>query len=73
MEYSILLLHAIHSLPTGGFLKKTRLYSGYKNSYKKAAKQENSSLFVNSILSKGKMRVENSNKMTLKSYISEHC
>ncbi len=28
---SSLSLHAIHSLYTGGFLKKTRLYSGFKN------------------------------------------
>jgi hypothetical protein len=31
------LLHAIHSLSTGGFLKKNRLYSGFKNTYKKCA------------------------------------
>ncbi len=43
-------LHAIHSVSTGGFLKKTRLYSGFKNTCKKSAKQENSSLFTNSIL-----------------------
>jgi hypothetical protein len=30
-----LLLHAIHSLSTGGFLKKTILYSGFENTYKK--------------------------------------
>jgi hypothetical protein len=29
------LLHAIHSLSTGGFLKKSRLYSGFNNTYKK--------------------------------------
>ncbi len=34
---------------TGGFLKKTILYSGFKNTYKKSAKQENSSVFMNSI------------------------
>jgi hypothetical protein len=28
-----ILLHAIHSLSTAGFLKKTRLYSGFKNTY----------------------------------------
>jgi hypothetical protein len=42
---SSLLLHAIHSLSTGGFLKKTRLYSGFKNTYKKIREkleQENS-------------------------------
>jgi hypothetical protein len=32
---SSLLLHAIHGLSTGGLLKKTRLYSGFKNTYKK--------------------------------------
>ncbi len=31
---SSLLLHAIHSLSTDGFLKKTSLYSGFKNTYK---------------------------------------
>jgi hypothetical protein len=35
---------------SGGFLKKTRLYSGFKTTNKKSAKQEISSLFVNSIL-----------------------
>jgi hypothetical protein len=47
---SSLSLHAIHSLYTGGFLKKTRLYSGFKNTYKKSPKQENSSLFMKSVL-----------------------
>jgi hypothetical protein len=31
---SSLLLHVIHSLSTGGFLQKTRLYSGFKKSFK---------------------------------------
>ncbi len=31
----ILLLHAIQSLSIGRFLKKTRLYSAFKNTYKK--------------------------------------
>jgi hypothetical protein len=31
-------------------LKKTIFFSGFKNPYKKSAKQENSSLFENSIL-----------------------
>jgi hypothetical protein len=44
------LLHPIHSLSTGGFLKKTRLYSGFKNTYK---------TIVISIFEKGKMRVDN--------------
>jgi hypothetical protein len=35
---------------TGGFLKKSRLYSGFKTTYEKSAKQENWSLFVNSML-----------------------
>jgi hypothetical protein len=36
-----LMLHAIHSLSTtSGFLKKTRLYSGFKNTFKKSAKRE---------------------------------
>ncbi len=30
-----LLLHAILSLHTGGFLQKTILYSGFKNTYKR--------------------------------------
>ncbi len=47
---SSLSLHAIHSLSTGGFLKKTRLYSGFKNTYKKLLKQENSIPFINSVL-----------------------
>ncbi len=32
---SSLLLHAIRSVSTGGFKKKTRLYSGFKNTRKK--------------------------------------
>ncbi len=59
---SSLLLHAFHSLSTGGFLKKTRLYSGFKNTYKKSAKPKNSSLFVKSILWEEKMWVENQTK-----------
>ncbi len=47
---------------TKDFLKKTIIYSGFKNTYKKSAKQENSSLLVKSILLKGKMRVENQKK-----------
>ncbi len=31
---SSLLLHAIHSLSIGRLLKKTRLYSGFKSTYK---------------------------------------
>jgi hypothetical protein len=59
---SSLLLHAIYSLSTGGFLKRMRLYSGFKNTDKKSAKQENLSLFTNIILYKGKMGVENQKK-----------
>ncbi len=48
---SSLLLHAIHSLSTAGFLKETTLCSGFKITYKKkSAKRENAGLFVNSIL-----------------------
>ncbi len=57
---SSLLLHPIHRPFYWRILKKTILYSGFKNTYKKSAKQENSSLFMNSILKNGKMRVENS-------------
>jgi hypothetical protein len=35
---------------TGGFLKKTKLLSGFKNTKKISAQQENWSLFINSIL-----------------------
>jgi hypothetical protein len=48
---SSLLHHATHSLSTGAFSKKTRLYSGFKNTYKKIRKKtRNSSLFMNSIM-----------------------
>jgi hypothetical protein len=46
---------------TGGF-KKTILLPGFQNPLKKSAKQENSSLFMNSILKNGNMRVENQTK-----------
>jgi hypothetical protein len=46
----VLLLHAIHSPLYWRFLKKTILYSGFNNPYKKFSKQENWSLFLNSIL-----------------------
>jgi hypothetical protein len=61
-KVSSLLILAIHSLSTGGFLKRIRLYSGFKNTYKKSAKQENLSLFMNTILYKGKIGVENQKK-----------
>jgi hypothetical protein len=44
---SSLLLHAIHVNST---VPSTILYSGFNNPYKKSAKQENSSLYINSIL-----------------------
>ncbi len=47
---SSIFLHAIHSPFYWRTLKKTILFSGFKNNYKKAAKQENSGLFMNSIL-----------------------
>jgi hypothetical protein len=47
---SSLLLHASHSPFYWRILKKTILFSGYKNPCKKSAKQENSSLFMKSIL-----------------------
>jgi hypothetical protein len=57
-----LFLHAIHSPFYWRILKKTILFSGYKNPYKKCTKQENKGLFMNSILEKGKIRVENQTK-----------
>jgi hypothetical protein len=49
--------------PSGGS-QKTILFFGFKNPHKKkSAKQENSSLFMNSILYNGKMRVENQTKL----------
>ncbi len=47
---SSLLLHGIHSPFYWRILKKTMLYSGIKNTCKKLAKQENWSLFMNSIV-----------------------
>ncbi len=47
---SSLLLHDIHSLSTGGFLKKPHSTLVLKLHTKKSAKQENAGLFVNSIL-----------------------
>ncbi len=46
---SSLLLYAIHSPFYYLILQKTRLYLGFKNPSKKSVKQENSSLFMNSI------------------------
>ncbi len=47
---SSLLLHAIHTLFYWWISQKTILFSGCKNPHEKSAKQENSSLFMNSIL-----------------------
>jgi hypothetical protein len=52
---SSLLIHAIHSPFYWRILKKTIHFSGFKSSYKKSAKQENSSLFMKSILLNLKM------------------
>jgi hypothetical protein len=52
-KHSSHLLHAIHSPFQRQILKKTKLFSGFKNSkilQKKSAKQENLSLFMNSIV-----------------------
>jgi hypothetical protein len=42
------------------------LFSGFKNPYKKSAKQENSSQIMKSILPKGKIRVENQTKIRVR-------
>jgi hypothetical protein len=39
-DLSLLMLHAIHSLSTSGFLKKTRLWFKKKKTYKKSVKRE---------------------------------
>jgi hypothetical protein len=52
---SSLLLHAIH----WQISKKTILFFGFKNPYKKIRKTKNSCLFMNSILWNRKKRVEN--------------
>ncbi len=57
---SSLLFHAIHSSFYWRILKKTKLFFGFKNTYKKSVKQENLSLFMNTILSNRKRKVENS-------------
>jgi hypothetical protein len=44
------LLRTIHSPFYWRILKKTILFSDFKNPFKKSAKQENLSLFMNSIL-----------------------
>jgi hypothetical protein len=49
-EDSSLLLHAIQSPFYWRILKKTIFFRGLKNLVQKNAKQENSSLFINSIL-----------------------
>jgi hypothetical protein len=55
---SSLLFHAIHSPFYWLILKKTILFSGFKNPYK----QENSRLFIKSILKDRKIRVESQTK-----------
>jgi len=52
----------LHSPFYWQILKKTIFYSCFTNPYKKFAKQEISSLFMNTILLNGKMRVENQTK-----------
>ncbi len=49
-KYLSLLPNAIHSPFYWRILKKTKLVLGLKNLLKKFAKQENSSIFMNSIL-----------------------
>jgi hypothetical protein len=56
---SSLLLHAIHSSFNWRILKKTKLFFGFKNTYKKSVKQKNLSLFMNSILLNRKIKIEN--------------
>jgi hypothetical protein len=55
---SSLLFHAVHNPFFWLIWKKTLLISGFKNPYKKIREQENSSLFMNSILKDRKMRAE---------------
>jgi hypothetical protein len=62
MKDSSLLLPAIHSPFYWRILTKIKLYSGFNNPHKKSAWQEHSSLFMDSILCNGKMRVENQTK-----------
>ncbi len=47
---------------TGGLDRKPYSSPGFKIPLKKSAKQENSSLFMKSILYNGKIRVENQSK-----------
>jgi hypothetical protein len=47
---SSLLLHAVDNPFNWLILKKTIPFSAFKNPFKKSAKQDNSSLFMNSIL-----------------------
>ncbi len=58
---SSLLLYAIHSPFYWQILKKNIVYSSFKNP-KKSEKQENSSLFMNSIAQNKKIRIENQTK-----------
>jgi hypothetical protein len=60
---SSLLLHTIHNSFSWWILKKTIHFSGFKHPYKKIREtKEKSSLFMNSILWNGKMRVDNQTK-----------
>ncbi len=56
---SSLLPHAIRSPSTGRFKRKSYSSLLKKKSFQITAKQENSSLFMNSILKNGKVRREN--------------
>jgi hypothetical protein len=57
-------LHAIHSPFYWRIFKKIKPFSGFKNPHKKFAKQENSSLLMDSILYNEIMRVENQTNQT---------
>ncbi len=56
MKDSSILLHAIHSPFYWRIVKKTILFFGFKNTYKKYAKQENANLFMKGILKNGKIQ-----------------
>jgi hypothetical protein len=52
------MLFTAHSI--GGF-KKTILYSDFNDLYNKSTNQENSNLFMTSVLQNGKMRIPDKN------------
>jgi hypothetical protein len=56
------MLFSIHNAIYCWTLKKTILFSGFKNPYKKSAKQENLNLSMNGILKNGKMIKRNQTK-----------